>query len=1071
MKKLLSVLITALMLMQMFTFTVFAASAPSKVWWTGEFAGEVAFSLVSGVREYHLKLYKNNVLVADATHSFGDYDNSTGYHQFAYEIPENGSGTYRAEVGPDDGSGNYTSSGNYVYKKPSITLDKANVKYDSSQRMFSWAPVEGAVSYDAVFKVSWDGGENFDNSFGYACESDCYFNFWDNWDEEIEYLMEEIEIEAETNGYNPDDALIVFCVEAYPADFNDANPSYSDYVTFDGTTIPNDGNDNTGGTTSGGCTAQELVWGEGGLVSFIPMGEDAKTCIISLYKDDKMVDDTEYEIADYEMTFGVETSVFRDTIARLGNGEYKFSVIMADENFEPYDDKEYFSDIYVYKVLEKVDRSNVTDGKYMDGAKFVYDLGLMTNVYENPTANITKGELYEIVVKMLGAEETAKEYEGMYSWYSDVQTGTTLNGYVQYLKYNADFEEESYSNFGVAKEMDMPNVVRAIINALGFNDWAENQGGHPQGYLSVATSLDILKDLNIDPYTMATRELTAHLVWKGMEAKTHLEGGKINDKSDETLLYRLGYSKITGIGYSDQNTLTIDSGTLKDIDNLTGKEVTELEFENYDYDILALNGKDSTFYVKDNKAICGLLNYKASVKINNGDLSTSNKNVTLYLDANGYTKYKIEDGAYSPITSKVSYVLPSVNHGYQSVNVTFANDDETRTQKVSDSIDFINMHKLTYMADGKVFEQFEVGCGLKPDGLYITPNIEGYWFNGWEPLPPSEMPDEDVVVYAKLSPYTRIRGILTYNGEIVANKRVYIHDAWYTTGEDGSFTTCLAREGVRMINITYNNIPKAVCMDLSDKALDLGVIDITPTGTKTDIEENTVTSIAGLEDVFTQEDKEYTKQSADNSISVNVAVKPAEKTDSITTKEEETSYKVETLIDIDITKIKKGTENSETAVTETNKLLEFKVDIPENGKGKSSYVVLREHNGEVDMLTTAPNEDGEYIVINQDEIVIYAKKFSTYGIATKEVVSATKTDTGVSFEINLNEQVVKDNALMIVKTYNSRGVQLASKAIPVTATYSDTVTLECEGATGYKLLFFNGLANIKPVYVPINGNL
>ncbi|MBO5099544.1 MAG: bacterial Ig-like domain-containing protein, partial [Clostridia bacterium] len=243
MKKFLSILIVALMLMQMFTFSISAASAPSKVWWTGEFAGEVAFSLVSGVREYHLKLYKNNVLVADTTHSFGDYDNSTGYHQFVYEILENGSGTYRVEVGPDDGSGNYTSSGNYVYKKPSTTLDKTNVKYDASIPMFTWAPVAGAVSYDAVIRVSWDGGETFESSWGYGCEGDCYFNFWDNWEEEMGYLMEEIEIEAEMNGYNPDDALIVFCVEAYPADFNDANPSYSDYVTFDGITIPDSGDE------------------------------------------------------------------------------------------------------------------------------------------------------------------------------------------------------------------------------------------------------------------------------------------------------------------------------------------------------------------------------------------------------------------------------------------------------------------------------------------------------------------------------------------------------------------------------------------------------------------------------------------------------------------------------------------------------------------------------------------------------------------------------------------------------------------------------------------------------------
>ena len=72
---------------------------------------------------------------------------------------------------------------------------------------------------------------------------------------------------------------------------------------------------------------------------------------------------------------------------------------------------------------------------------------------------------------------------------------------------------------------------------------------------------------------------------------------------------------------------------------------------------------------------------------------------------------------------------------------------------------------------------------------------------------------------------------------------------------------------------------------------------------------------------------------------------------------------------------------------------------------------------------------------------------------------------------NLNEQVVKESALMIVKAYNKRGVQLASKTIPVTSAYSGEVFLECKDATGYKLMFWGGFDKINPYYAVIDGSL
>ena len=96
MKKFLSILITVLMLMQMFTFAVSSEEASMYAYWTGEGPGEIEFTTISGVKEYSIRLYRNENLVVDTSHNIGDYDITSVKLCFLDEITQNGSGTYRA---------------------------------------------------------------------------------------------------------------------------------------------------------------------------------------------------------------------------------------------------------------------------------------------------------------------------------------------------------------------------------------------------------------------------------------------------------------------------------------------------------------------------------------------------------------------------------------------------------------------------------------------------------------------------------------------------------------------------------------------------------------------------------------------------------------------------------------------------------------------------------------------------------------------------------------------------------------------------------------------------------------
>lgn len=75
-------------------------------------------------------------------------------------------------------------------------------------------------------------------------------------------------------------------------------------------------------------------------------------------------------------------------------------------------------------------------------------------------------------------------------------------------------------------------------------------------------------------------------------------------------------------------------------------------------------------------------------------------------------------------------------------------------------------------------------------------------------------------------------------------------------------------------------------------------------------------------------------------------------------------------------------------ITKTNDLIEVTVSIPENIQDKSSYVVYRYHVdpvdnvGHVDTITSTPNADGEYIVLDKSNwtLKLHVLKFSVYGI-------------------------------------------------------------------------------------------
>ncbi len=133
------------------------------------------------------------------------------------------------------------------------------------------------------------------------------------------------------------------------------------------------------------------------------------------------------------------------------------------------------------------------------------------------------------------------------------------------------------------------------------------------------------------------------------------------------------------------------------------------------------------------------------------------------------------------------------------------------------------------------------------------------------------------------------------------------------------------------------------------------------------------------------------------SASTTVAVATTPITDVLET--QYSRYEVAMTLDITISKVKEG--NSPIAITEPDALIAFEIEIPSTLTNKGEYLILREHNGQVDAITATPNADGEYLSVSGNVITLYAKKFSVYTLATREVTLPVGGGV-LSYAVNFN---------------------------------------------------------------------
>ena len=134
----------------------------------------------------------------------------------------------------------------------------------------------------------------------------------------------------------------------------------------------------------------------------------------------------------------------------------------------------------------------------------------------------------------------------------------------------------------------------------------------------------------------------------------------------------------------------------------------------------------------------------------------------------------------------------------------------------------------------------------------------------------------------------------------------------------------------------------------------------------------------------------------------------------------------------------KSVNNQEAQDIGADNTVMLTITIPYSSAGKKNISVYRYHDGEVNVLTGIPNENGEYISVGKNELVLHAMKFSTYAVGYNEKV---EWQEGMTYEY------------AVAPTY--------TVTIPSDVTLGETCTVSAENVVvGYE----------EYVYVSVNGD-
>lgn len=329
-------------------------------------------------------------------------------------------------------------------------------------------------------------------------------------------------------------------------------------------------------------------------------------------------------------------------------------------------------------------------------------LGIMNGEIDgsfSPDENITRKEFAVIVCKMLGLGDAASQ-PGETS-FSDVPSDDAASGSIKLASEMGMINGYSDGKFYPDEIVTYEQVVKVLVCALGYELYAQRQGGYPAGYFTVAAEKGLTKQINGTLGSEVNRGMMARLVYNALDIDImdQTEFGDENQFSiakDKTILSeKLNIEKGEGRVVATGDTALVGSSPLGNTEVMIDRRIYKIGDTNIE-DFL---GYSVTYYArKDREGGNETLVYVSiepndnqivTIEAKNIDSSTTKEKFVYWLDKdkdnkpkevtvsrtvdvvfNGKAFASYTDGEFKPDSGKVVLIDSDRDNVYDTAIIT-----------------------------------------------------------------------------------------------------------------------------------------------------------------------------------------------------------------------------------------------------------------------------------------------------------------------------------------------------------------------------------------------------------------
>ena len=217
--------------------------------------------------------------------------------------------------------------------------------------------------------------------------------------------------------------------------------------------------------------------------------------------------------------------------------------------------------------------SGNADYQYNSASGFLGNLEILQgyeDVAYNRYADISRGDFAVLTARVFNLYVSS---EGANNMFDDVATEHYASGAISALKSMNFISGDGNNCFRPDDPITLIEAVKMLCMGLGYNYYADTNGGYPNGYLSAATQADLLKNINISSNDKLTKNEAVLLIFNALHATIfqqtqHGAVSKIEAVPGESVLTKLHdvyyvdgiikSNKITDISYPETSKDSID---------------------------------------------------------------------------------------------------------------------------------------------------------------------------------------------------------------------------------------------------------------------------------------------------------------------------------------------------------------------------------------------------------------------------------------------------------------------------------------------------------------------------------